>query len=482
MRNRQLLAHIATTTILVILATLLIPIGSGQPANAQEDELCASSGVSPFEDVLDGDYGSDYILCAKTLGLTLGTSEGIFEPQEKLTRAQMATFLVRLWRDIIGNDCPATRHPFTDVAAGSTHEADIACLASLGVTKGVAAQRYEPRGALKTSQMTRFTVRMLNLISPGTCDTSSIELTQAAACLAALNIAPSIEEARSTVAVSRAQMVVYLVGLWRHAAEGDYPPTPPTRATWKVNQENTMVAIGLAHSCWLSVIGTVTCTGQSGNVTDPEGTFTSVTAGHGFSCGIRPQGSIVCWGDNSEGQLQAPTGSFVTITAGSAHSCGLRVDGAIQCWGRADAGQVDAPDERFSTVTAGFAHSCGLTVGGAVRCWGDSRYGQADAPIGRFIAVGAGQAHSCGVRVGGTVECWGDNRYGQADAPRGRFTQVIGGLGHSCGLQTRGGIWCWGDNRFGQTDAPEGRFTRMWPGLLQSCALSSEGEITCWGD
>lgn len=468
---------------LVAVATLLVPIGAGLPADAQENELCTPpSNMSQFDDVLDGDYGSDHILCAKALGLTLGTSEGIFEPHTELTRAQMATFLVRLWRDTMGNDCPNTRHSFKDVVAGSTHDADIACLSALGVTRGVTARRYEPRGTLKTSQMTRFTVRMLNLLSPGACDTSSIELTQAAACLSVLNIAPSIAEAISTVAVSRAQMVVYLVGLWRYASEGEPPPTPPTRAIWRINQEYTMVVSGLAQACRLSITGSVTCTGLSlDRAITPEGTFISVTVGHGFSCGIRPQGSVVCWGDDSAGQLQAPTGSFVTIAAGSGHSCGIRVDGAIKCWGLGDSGQLDAPDGQFNTVTSGFAHSCALTGGGAVSCWGDNQFGQSGEPRGGFTDVAAGQAHSCGVRVGGIVECWGDNRFGQTNAPRGSFTKVVGGLAHSCGLDSRGAIRCWGDNRFDQSNPPAGRFIDIWAGLIQTCALHSGGELTCWG-
>ena len=482
MQERRGTVYIARMMVLVAVVTLLVPIATGPPADAQENEVCdLSSGLSLFEDVLDGDYGSDYIHCAKALGLTLGTSEGIFEPQKELTRAQMATFLVRLWRDIIGNDCPSTPHPFTDVVVGATHEANIACLSALGVTKGVTTRHYEPQGTLKVSQMTRFTVRMLNLLSPGTCDTSSAELTQAAACLSELNIAPSIAEAISTVAVSRAHMVVYLVGLWRNAAEGGRPPTPPTRWIWGANQENTMVAFGLSHLCWLSVTGTVTCAGQSADIAvAPEGTFTSVTAGHGFSCGTRPQGSIVCWGDDSDGQLQAPTGSFVTIASGAAHSCGIRVDGAIKCWGSRDEGQVDAPDGQFTTVTAGLAHTCALT-GSTVRCWGDNQLGQVDVPSGRFTGVAAGQAHTCGVRVDGTVVCWGDNRFGQATAPRGRFTQVVGALAHSCGLDTRMEVRCWGDNRFGQTDPPAGHFTDMWAGHIQTCALHSEGQVICWG-
>lgn len=483
MRNRSLLGPILGIVIMSLLGTLPIAIGKPKSAVAQQNPVCVPSDVPLFEDVVPGDYGSEYIRCARALGLTVGTAEGTFEPQEHLTRAQMASFLVRLWRDIDGNDCQTVQHPFTDVAAGSTHEANIACLYALGATKGVTPQRYDPRGTLKTSQMTRFVVRMLNLLSPRTCNTSSIELTQAASCLASLNIAPSVEEARSSAAVSRAQMAVYLIGLWLHAVAGERPPTPPVRPIWRIDQEYQMVAIGFDHSCWLRITGTVEClsriTGDS--IIAPDITFTSVTAGYDFSCGIRPQGSIVCWGDDSAGKLDAATGAFVTIASGLRHTCGVLVEGSLACWGASEAGQTQAPEGDFSTVAAGFAHSCGLALGGRVRCWGDNSYGQNDVPSGRFIDVATGQAHSCGLRTSGVIECWGRNRHGQTDAPRGRFTDVVGGLAHTCGLSVDATIRCWGNNELGQTDAPEGRFTHIWAGLVGSCAMDPQGAITCWG-
>ena len=50
-------------------------------------------------------------------------------------------------------------------------------------------------------------------------------------------------------------------------------------------------------------------------------------------CGVRSDGSVVCWGSNGDGRAVAPGGSFTQTSAGWRHSCGVRSDGAVVCWG-----------------------------------------------------------------------------------------------------------------------------------------------------
>ena len=63
--------------------------------------------------------------------------------------------------------------------------------------------------------------------------------------------------------------------------------------------------------------------------------FQAVAAGGAYTCGIRADGTITCWGWNVSGQTKAPNGRFRAITAGRQHSCGLRTDDTITCWGGA---------------------------------------------------------------------------------------------------------------------------------------------------
>jgi alpha-tubulin suppressor-like RCC1 family protein len=70
---------------------------------------------------------------------------------------------------------------------------------------------------------------------------------------------------------------------------------------------------------------------------------------------LRPQtpGPVMCWGDNSDGQLgdgtlvtrplAVPTAGLsdaIAITAGRAHTCALRQDRTVVCWGADDSGQL----------------------------------------------------------------------------------------------------------------------------------------------
>ena len=162
------------------------------------------------------------------------------------------------------------------------------------------------------------------------------------------------------------------------------------------------------------------------------------------SCGLRIDGSIVCWGNNYDGQAEAPGGSFTQVSAGGYHSCGLRIDGSIVCWGNNRYGQAEAPGGSFTQVSASGRLSCGVRADGSIVCWGDNRYGQAVVPGGSFTQVSTGDSHSCGVRADGSIVCWGNNDIGEAEAPGGSFTQVSAGDLHSCGVRTDGSIVCWG--------------------------------------
>ena len=120
-------------------------------------------------------------------------------------------------------------------------------------------------------------------------------------------------------------------------------------------------------------------------------------------------------------------GEFSAVTAGGSYSCGLRADATITCWGSDGFGAADAPGGAFSAVAAGGEHSCGLRTDATIICWGRNDHGEADAPGGAFSAVSAGGSHSCGLRADATITCWGYNGFGQADAPGGAGSSVVDG-------------------------------------------------------
>ena len=70
----------------------------------------------------------------------------------------------------------------------------------------------------------------------------------------------------------------------------------------------------------------------------PDVTYIAISSGADHVCAIATDGSIMCWGDDSYGQVsERPTsGSFTEISSGDNHTCALRDDGAVICWGSFD--------------------------------------------------------------------------------------------------------------------------------------------------
>ncbi len=211
-------------------------------------------------------------------------------------------------------------------------------------------------------------------------------------------------------------------------------------------------------------------------------------------------GEVLCFGDNSHGQLgdgtfisraaPAPvalgtTGVRATaITAGSDHTCALDVTGQAWCWGLGDSGQLGggAATDQPAPVTAPLPG--GLTV----------------------AALSAGGAHTCAVDDAGGVWCWGADDRGQlglgATGPAvaapasvagitGAAIGVSAGGAHSCVDLADGSVWCWGANDSGQlgdgttVDRPTparvaGVTGTVAAGALHTCA-SASGHATCWG-
>ena len=136
---------------------------------------------------------------------------------------------------------------------------------------------------------------------------------------------------------------------------------------------------------------------------------------------MRSDRSVACWGAQGGGAATPPAGSFDSVSAGAGHTCGVRSNGSVACWGSNADGRATPPAGSFVSVSAGAIHTCGVRSNGSVACWGFNGNGEATPPTGSFVSVSAGRGHTCGVKSNGSVACWGSDESGQATPPAGSF-------------------------------------------------------------
>jgi len=91
----------------------------------------------------------------------------------------------------------------------------------------------------------------------------------------------------------------------------------------------------------------------------------TLSLGRAHSCGLLLGGSVVCWGDNTRGQLgdgtttSRPSPALVpglkgvrALTARGDHTCAHLESGAVRCWGANDAGQINTGPDRDRAAPA----------------------------------------------------------------------------------------------------------------------------------
>jgi alpha-tubulin suppressor-like RCC1 family protein len=176
----------------------------------------------------------------------------------------------------------------------------------------------------------------------------------------------------------------------------------------------------------------------------------TVDAGRTHSCATKSAStSAWCWGSNGSSELgnattdtgQTPTAlteaGWTRLLPGNQYSCGLRTDDSLWCWGIPYSGQTGGngsfgnkaavtPPSTWSSATTGGEHGCGIRPTGALWCWGRSDFGQVGHGVtelnvpptviasgSQWRSVSAGELHTCGVRQDGTAWCWGDNGNGE---------------------------------------------------------------------
>jgi Cys-rich repeat protein len=255
----------------------------------------------------------------------------------------------------------------------------------------------------------------------------------------------------------------------------------------------------------------------------PVDNITAMANAANHLCGLRTNGTVVCWGSGlaPTDVRMLPAGALVTQLAGrNTQFYGLLDDGRVAGWTTALNATLVAGITDAVEVTAGPNFGCARRQSGAVLCWGTNSSGQlgdgtttarttpvAVTGLTDAVALAAGEASMCALRMGGTVVCWGSNAQSQLGdgTTTNRLTpvavtgltgasQLRAGLRHVCALVTGGALRCWGDNRLGQL-GDGSRTNRGAPvavtGLSpqrafslydhHTCGIGSDNRVRCWG-
>ena len=236
---------------------------------------------------------------------------------------------------------------------------------------------------------------------------------------------------------------------------------------------------------------------ETGTPTTLEPTTTTDTSGSetGDTCGALDQ--ECCTDDACDDGLSCfggTCGCVEDMAAGTNHTCVLRVDGSVLCWGANDTGQIDAMDPSVAlpgpqlvaptllggdglaaTELAASTHTCALREDGNAVCWGENATG-ASVPglpsvtpavpteitlATNWVQPAVGIGFTCIARSSDALAtCFGSNDRGQltgADAPGPvdvpsvfSFAEIDAGIGHVCGRAATGEMYCWGENGQGQ--------------------------------
>lgn len=119
-----------------------------------------------FPDVKSSAWYYDYVQIASSRGIVVGKEDGTFKPNEKITRAQMATMIYRAFNDTV--DFSATGKTFKDVTQDNDAYEAIVKIASVGIVKGY-EDGFRPNKFATRSQAILMVDRALHQ-EPGTAE------------------------------------------------------------------------------------------------------------------------------------------------------------------------------------------------------------------------------------------------------------------------------------------------------------------------
>lgn len=164
---------------------------------------------------------------------------------------------------------------------------------------------------------------------------------------------------------------------------------------------------------------------------------------------LRPDGTVVAWGDNQAGQTNVPVGlsNVVAVSAGANHSVALRADGRVVAWG-SNLAVTNLPPSLsgVKAIAAGKSFTIALRSNGTMVAWGQVIV--SPPALTDVVAVSAVNSYGMALRSNGRVAAWGRN----PNVPAGlsNVVAVAAGTFHNVALLSNGTVVAWGDGGIDQ--------------------------------
>ncbi len=122
-----------------------------QPVISEEKENISLEGKLSFSDIKDH-WAKKQIEELSALGIINGMGEGIFAPEENVTRAQFAAFIQRALKDIVPMN---EGENFTDVPAGAWYNEAVCYVSSLKIMSGDGEGHFYPERLITREEMAK---------------------------------------------------------------------------------------------------------------------------------------------------------------------------------------------------------------------------------------------------------------------------------------------------------------------------------------
>jgi Regulator of chromosome condensation (RCC1) repeat/IPT/TIG domain len=259
------------------------------------------------------------------------------------------------------------------------------------------------------------------------------------------------------------------------------------------------IAAGLSHSLALTPDGAVVAWGanNNGQITIPSSAqsgIVSIAGNQAFSLALKSSGGVVGWGNNGSGQTTIPASAssdVMAISAGDGHALALKTDGSVIAWGYNINKQATVPAGAQSgvvAISAGGQYSLALKTDGSVVAWGNLQsYPLPTTASSNVTSLESGTSHALEVKTDGSAVGWGDPTSGRIAIPAAAgsgVAAVSAGFDHSLVLKTDGSLLAFGANATGQTTIPSAAQTgvaAIVAGNGFSLAIKTDGSIVAWG-